>query len=89
MKEIKETFLRKYGIWEYILLVLGVFIEVKLAIDFWNDDFGYSFNEIGASVFGILLIAFPLTLLDIIRKKTGLQTREEKYNSVKNENNNE
>lgn len=84
---MKETYLRKYGVWEYILLIIGLFIIIKLGRDFWNDVFTYSINEIGATVFAILLIAFPLTLNDLIRKVRGLETRSEKYKSNKNENN--
>ncbi len=76
MNKIKETYLQKYGIWEYSLFAIGWFIIIKLGRDFWNDVFTYSLNEIGASLLGICLIAFPLTINDTIRKLRGLEPKK-------------
>ena len=86
---IKETYLKKYGAWEYSLFIIGWFVIIKLGINFWNDEFSYSLNEIGASLLAIILIAKPLTIIDIVRKLRGLEKRNDKFNVKTNENNND
>ena len=83
MEKFKETFLKKYGIWEYVFAVLGFLILFRVGKWFWLTNFeDYSWEVIGfvvlAMALGLMLMGAPLAMLEWARKKTGLKTREEK-----------
>ena len=74
MENLKDKYSR-YGIQEWITLIFGVVI---LGIQVYK----YAFNELGdytleifVAIFSVLLIISPLTLLNLIRKARGLDTK--------------
>lgn len=83
MGEIKETYLKKYGIWEYILLALGLVFLYSVGKEVvtreWEE---FTIPIIGVMVLflslGALLIARPFAILEFARKKAGLETRAKK-----------
>ena len=84
MTKLKETYLKKYGVWEYVLFVLGFIILLKTTITFWKSDMeALEWTTIGIMSFfialGSLLISKPLTILDLARKRIGMETREDKF----------
>lgn len=78
MGSIKETFLNKYGIYEYIFLVMGVLILGTLTYWFMTKELEYSMGEGIALVVGVFAVGAPLSLLEWGRKKIGIETREKK-----------
>ncbi|MBW1297819.1 hypothetical protein [Aquimarina litoralis] len=60
---------RKYGVWEYVLFLFGVFILVKLGKGFWNDTIENTVVNFFAFVAAILCIAAPATLVDTAKSK--------------------
>ena len=89
MGNIKETFLKKYGVWEYVLMIIGLLICYKPVEYIVTIDFeAASWPVIGIVVFflllGVLFIAAPLSILELARKKMGLKTRSDKLDK-KNE----
>ena len=83
MENIKETFLKKYGIWEYILFLIGLAFSGRVVYSFVIADFKtLTLEEIGIMILflclGILAFAAPLKLLEFARKRVGMETREEK-----------
>lgn len=75
MEKIKQSFLKRYGIKEYIFLLIGsVVISIQV--------FRYATNTLGdwkmeTAVFALafMLLFAPLTILNIIRKARGLETK--------------
>tara|TARA_R100000789_G_C2945718_1_gene133490 strand:- start:10 stop:255 length:246 start_codon:yes stop_codon:yes gene_type:complete len=81
MSNLKETFLKRYGVWEYVLFLIGLGMLGRVLYSVIIADFkNMTIEEIGVIILffalGILAIAAPLTLLDFARKKAGMQTRE-------------
>lgn len=74
---IRETFLKKYGIWEYIFLVAGLLILGTLVYWFMTKQLENSIYEGIALIVSIFMIAAPQSLLNWGRKKVGLKTKEE------------
>ncbi|HET8735195.1 MAG TPA: hypothetical protein VFM69_01220 [Pricia sp.] len=81
MSDLKETLLKKYGVPEYLLLIVGIFIlyksiKVLLYLDFEDT----SWEIIGMITFflllGSLFIAAPMSLLDFARMKLGMKTKQ-------------
>lgn len=83
MTKLKETFLKKYGVWEYVLFLIGVGFLGRVLYSFIIADLkNLTIEEIGIMILffalGALAIAAPLAILDLARKKVGLPTRKEK-----------
>lgn len=83
MGNLKETFLKKYGVWEYVLIIIGILvcyspIRYLILIDFENASWEVITIVIFVLLFGILLIAAPLSILDYGRKKLGLEPKNQK-----------
>ncbi|TDQ27619.1 hypothetical protein [Tenacibaculum caenipelagi] len=83
MKSLKETLLKKYGVWEYVVFLVGLGILSRVLYSIIIADFkNMTIEEIGIIILflslGIIAIAAPLTILEFARKKAGLQTRKEK-----------
>ena len=84
MENLRETFLKKYGIWEYIFLILGLIFLFSVGKEIitrpWEE---FTLPIIGVMVLfvsiGALLVAKPLTILDMARKRVGMTTSEEKH----------
>lgn len=84
MGNLKETFIKKYGIPEYIVLLAGVAIlgrgVYSLIILNLKDT---SWEEIAMIVFifciGLIACLAPLSLLDFARKRLGMETKREAF----------
>lgn len=80
MENLKQNFLKKYGIWEYILLLLGLAflyrVGEQVIIRPWED---FTLEIVGIMILftalGSLLVAKPMAILDLARKKIGLDTK--------------
>jgi len=81
MGEIKENLINKYGIGEYILLVLGLFFLFSVGKEVitrqWED---FTLPIIGIMLLflsvGSLLVVKPMTILDFARKRIGMDTKK-------------
>ena len=81
MDKIRETFLKKYGIWEYLLFIVGLAILGRVVYSIVIADFKtMTWEEIGIIILffalGVLAVAKPLALADYARKKVGLETKD-------------
>ena len=89
MKKFKDTFINKYGIWEYIVFAVGLIFIGKVTWSFAIANFDkVTQGEVGIWVLffsvGVLAISFPMTILNFARKKAGLDV---KTKTVKEEDN--
>jgi len=80
MDKIRETFLKKYGVWEYLLFIVGLAILGRVVYSIIIADFKtMTWEEIGIIILffalGVLAVAKPLALADYARKKVGLDKR--------------
>ncbi|XRE42207.1 hypothetical protein ACIVBQ_000411 [Tenacibaculum discolor] len=83
MNKLKETFLKKYGVWEYVVFFVGAVILGRVLFSIIVADFkNMTIEEIGVIILflslGIISVGAPLTILEFARKKAGLPTRSEK-----------
>ncbi|HEA19944.1 hypothetical protein LCGC14_0943620 [marine sediment metagenome] len=78
MGNLRETFLKKYGVAEYVLFIFGVIGCTKVTKDFWNDAIVDNYYAIGALILSVVLMTVPYTLVEYFRKKLGLETKEKK-----------
>ena len=76
MEKIKETFLKRYGVKEWLGVVLGLVIISIQIYKYATNSFNHDFTvEIGVFSIGAMLLFAPLTILNIIRKARGLKTK--------------
>ena len=80
---LKETFLKKYGVWEYVLFIVGLAFLGRVVYSVVIADFkNITWEEIAIIVFffslGVLSVSKPLSILDLARKKAGLEPKEKK-----------
>ena len=83
MEELKQNLLKKYGVWEYILLLLGLIflfsVGKQVIMRPWE---AFTLPIIGILILftsiGFLLVAKPLTILDMARKRVGMETKKDK-----------
>ena len=61
--------LRKYGVWEWVLFLFGLFILIKLGIDFWNNTLENTMINGIALIVGLLSGGAPATLVEIAKQK--------------------
>ncbi|WP_109852801.1 hypothetical protein [Aquimarina sp. AU58] len=66
-----RNLLQKYGVWEYVLFVIGLLVLGKLTYDFLFNTLEYSVLNGIAFVVGVLLIAAPATLVKAAKQKLG------------------
>jgi hypothetical protein len=76
MVKIAESFLKKYGVWEYVLFLAGIIIVSRTVYSIVIANFKTTtWTEIGVIVFlfslGVLAVSVPKTLVDLAKKKTG------------------
>ena len=74
MNKIRDSFLHKYGVWEYILFIVGLMLIAKTTHSFIVADFHImTWNEIGMIILvfllGTLAMAAPKAILDAARSK--------------------
>ncbi|MBV7268360.1 hypothetical protein [Winogradskyella luteola] len=72
----RETFLKKYGIGEYFLFVVGAIGILILLYWLATKQLEYSLNELAVLAISFLFIWAPMTLVDLIRKARGLETKK-------------
>ncbi|MBL87195.1 MAG: hypothetical protein CMO82_11115 [Winogradskyella sp.] len=85
MDKIRETFLKKYGVWEYVLFLVGIAILGRVVYSIIIADFKtMTWDEIGIIILflslGVLAVAKPLAIADYARKKVGLETKDKSKN---------
>ena len=71
---IKEKF-NRYGISEWVTLVMGIAIAFYQGYKYHTNTLGDSAVELVVLVVWLLLIIAPLTLANIIRKARGIDTK--------------
>lgn len=84
MGDLKETFIKKYGIGEYFLIILGLIFFYSVGKEVLTRPWeSFTINIIGVLILfvslGSLLIFKPMVILDIARKRFGMETKKEKY----------
>lgn len=85
MGDLKETFMKKYGVWEYLLFLGGALMFGRVIYMFMigRYDDAESIADlavpIGALALSILMFAIPMTLIDAVRKKAGIETKQERF----------
>lgn len=70
-----KTKYKRYGVSEWITLVIGVLIFAYQAYKYVTDSLGDNAVELVVLVVWLLLIIAPLTLANIIRKARGIETK--------------
>ncbi len=85
MKNLKETFLKKYGVPEYVLFLVGLAILSRVVYSIIIADFkDMTWTEIGIITLflclGVLAVAKPLAIIEYAKKKAGIETSENKQN---------
>jgi hypothetical protein len=83
MGDLKETFIKKYGIGEYFLIVLGLIFFYSVGKEVitreWED---FTLQISGVLILfvslGSLLIFKPMSILDMARKRIGMETKKDK-----------
>lgn len=78
-----KTSFNKYGIGEIILACLGFVFLLNVGIELFEREWeDFTLETIGIMVLfvslGSLLIIKPMSILDMARKKVGLETKGEK-----------
>jgi hypothetical protein len=81
MEKLKETFLKKYGIWEYVLFLVGLAFLGRIVYSVIVADFkNMTWDEISAIILffalGVLAISRPLAILELGRKQLGLKSKK-------------
>lgn len=84
MSNLKETFIKKYGIGEYLLIALGLVFFYSIGKEVltrnWED---FTIPIIGVLILfvslGSLLIMKPMAILDMARSRIGMETKKEKF----------
>ncbi len=71
----RETFIKKYGLQEYFFFSVGAIGILILLYWFATKQLEYNWKEGTALAVSFLFIYAPMTLLDIIRKLRGLDTK--------------
>lgn len=74
MNKIKTKYSR-YGISEWVTLFIGVVIFIMQGIRYSLNGLGDTTLEVVVLAVWILLITAPLTLVNVIRKARGLETK--------------
>lgn len=82
MGNIKENLLKRYGIGEYLLALIGCIIEYKslkelLFSELQNVEWEFIALVILLMLFGALFIMAPMAVLDIARKRFGMKPKSE------------
>lgn len=77
MGNLRETFLKKYGVWEYVLFLFGIALSGRATYSMVILNFKEtSWLEIAfiTSIFllGILAFSAPKYLVGLAKKKTGV-----------------
>lgn len=70
-----KTSFNRYGVSEWITLVIGVLIFAYQGYGYVTDTLGDNAVELVVLVVWILLIIAPLTLANLIRKARGIDTK--------------
>ena len=65
------NFLKKYGVWEYLVFVLGAVSLIKIGWLFWTDQLEASFLNGVVFVVSILMVAAPGIIVDAAKRKVG------------------
>ncbi len=86
MEKLRETFIKKYGIWEYILFGLGLVFLGRVGYEFVTISLEELTWDIIAILMvfvalGALLVGAPKTILDWGRKKVGLNQKNNGNNA--------
>lgn len=71
--------LKKYGVWEYVLFLFGFIVLAKLTYSFVLDELEFSMLNGVALTLGVLFMAAPATIVQIMKKKAG------KHGTIKNQ----
>ncbi|MFC0605909.1 hypothetical protein [Winogradskyella pulchriflava] len=79
---IKETFLKKYGIWEYILFIFGIALAGRATYSMVVLNFKEtSWLEIAfittTFFLGVLAFSAPKFLVDLAKRKTGESIKDD------------
>jgi len=79
---MSENFLRKYGVWEYMLFIFGGILLGRTAyeiimVNFEETNWEYWLINLGLASVGALFVGKPLSILDFGRKKLGLEPKKE------------
>tara|TARA_R110000823_G_scaffold309594_4_gene433980 strand:+ start:3574 stop:3852 length:279 start_codon:yes stop_codon:yes gene_type:complete len=74
MTALKETFLKKYGVWEYILFIMGLIVLGRTAYEIIVVNFNELTWEVIAIyilfiLLGALLVGAPKYIVDIARNR--------------------
>lgn len=65
------NYIRKFGIWEYILFIMGVILLSKQTYSYVTDNLEFKALELFVFVGGVLLVASPVFLVRLAKKFGG------------------
>ncbi|MDO6808077.1 hypothetical protein Q4603_05640 [Zobellia galactanivorans] len=82
MTKIKENFLKKYGIGEYLLAALGMLFLFNVSRELWeiriaDMEWDTIFKLVVLTSFGALLQFYPLAVTEFVRKQFGMPTKSD------------
>lgn len=75
MEKIKQSFLKRYGVKEYIFLLIGSIVMGIQVYRYATNTLGNWELETAVFALAFMLLFAPLTILNIIRKARGLETK--------------
>lgn len=74
MEDLKTKY-KRYGVSEWITLIIGVLIFCYQGYSYVTDSLGDNAVELVVLVVWLLLIIAPLTLANLIRQARGIKTK--------------
>ncbi len=79
-RKIRQTFLKEYGIWEYVLFGIGLIFLGRVGyeviiLDFKEATWVYVGVLVLFLCLGILSVAAPKSILDFARKRVGMEVK--------------
>lgn len=82
MGNIKETFIKKYGVWEYVLFLVGVVFVGRggydvISLNLIDLTWDALAKIISLILFGSLVMAMPKTIVDIAKKRFSSNSKKE------------
>ncbi len=78
MGNIRENFVKRYGLGEYILFALGAIVLGYQVFSYMTDSLDGDMLDGVFALMGILSLLAPMSLLDFVRKRGGLETKGDK-----------
>ena len=74
MKKTKQTFLRKYDLWEYVAFAGGLILFGYTIWEIVLEQYENIWLTAGIALAGLILMASPMLYVKLFKRKTDLDT---------------